>query len=104
MNHALSAGLDRGPRIRQRRRSTLLARAGECAACVTAKIAGELYDVMRFRPDFTISAGGESHFGEIKLEATRDFDRPGQAEARRALNGGKEVPPINETSCGCGKK
>ena len=56
MNHALRAGLDRGPRIRQRRRSTLLARAGECAACVTAKIAGELYDVMRSRPDFTMNA------------------------------------------------
>jgi len=70
----------------------------------TAKIAGELYDFMRFRPDFTITAGGDSHFGEIKLEATNDFDRPGQGEARRALNGGQEVRPINETSCGCGKK
>lgn len=69
----------------------------------TAQIAGELYELMRFRPDFTINAGGESHFGEIKLEATRDFDRPGQAEARRALNGGKDVLPLNETNCKCAK-
>jgi hypothetical protein len=69
----------------------------------TAKIAGELYDFMRVRPDFTITAGGESHFGEIKLDATRDIDRPGQADARTALNG-KDVMPINETTCGCGKK
>jgi hypothetical protein len=69
----------------------------------TVTIASELYDFMRFRPDFMIEAGGQSYFGEIKLEATRDIDRLGQAEARRALNDGVSVKPMNETSCGCGK-
>ena len=70
----------------------------------TVQIASELYDFMRFRPDFTIQAGGESHFGEIKLKATGDIERPGQLEARTALNGGTDVNPINEKSCGCPKK
>jgi hypothetical protein len=70
----------------------------------TAKVAGELYDLMRFRPDFAIDVAGESYFGEIKLEATGDVDRPGQAAARRALNGGADVTPLNETACGCAKK
>jgi hypothetical protein len=70
----------------------------------TAKVAGQMYDLMRFRPDFSIQAGGESFFGEIKLEATGDVDRPGQAAARRALNGDVDVDPLNETACGCGGK
>jgi hypothetical protein len=69
----------------------------------TATIAVELYDFMRFRPDFSIDVGGETHFGEIKLDATGDIDRKGQGAARRALNGGVDVPPLNETACGCGK-
>lgn len=68
-----------------------------------AQIAGDLYDLMRVRPDFTITAGGESHFGEIKLEATKDTFSPGQADAHKALNGGQKVQPLNETQCKCPK-
>jgi len=68
-----------------------------------AQVAGDLYDLMRVRPDFTITSGGESHFGEIKLEATRDSFSPGQADAHKALNGGQKVQPLNETKCKCPK-
>jgi hypothetical protein len=63
----------------------------------------EAYDVMRFRPDFTISAGGENLYGDIKLEATGDAMREGQQEALDALNGKKKTPVLSETSCGCNK-
>lgn len=64
-----------------------------------ATLAGELADVMRVRPDFTISAGGQTLAGDIKLPG--DKFSPGQKEAFEAINKGQSVPVLDAESCGC---
>lgn len=66
-----------------------------------ASLAGDVYDVMRVRPDFTITSGGETLAGDIKLPG--DSFSPGQKEAFEAVNKGNEVPVLDAESCGCNK-
>lgn len=64
-----------------------------------ASLAGDLIDVMRVRPDFTITAGGQTLAGDIKLPG--DSFSPGQKESFEAINKGEKVPVLDADSCGC---
>ncbi|HSG80876.1 MAG TPA: PAAR-like domain-containing protein [Gemmatimonadota bacterium] len=57
------------------------------------------FDLIRVRPDFVLDADGAKLFGDIKFPG--DSFSPGQEESFRALNGGKDVPVIDEASCKC---
>lgn len=63
-----------------------------------AQVAGQVVDMMRVRPDFTISAGGETLVGDIKLPG--DDWGPGQKEAYDAING-SETPVLDAKTCKC---
>lgn len=67
-----------------------------------AKLAGEVYDFMRVRPDFMLEAGGERRIGDIKLPGD-DFS-PGQKESYDALNKGEKTPVLDKHTCECKKR
>lgn len=64
-----------------------------------ASLAGDLAEVIRVRPDFTITAGGETLVGDIKLPG--DKLSPGQREAYTAINKGEKLTILDSRTCGC---